>query len=252
MGDIVNSYDRDSVSSISDIENSLELGLKCCEAKEYVKAFLYFERGAIKGNAESQKNLACLYYEGFGVKQDFAKAFTWMEKAAAQGDLQAKINMGKFYRLGICGHPEYSRAQECFEEAAKLGCFEGYFHIGDMYLAENNCIQARLWFEKAVLHGNTDAEYILGAMYIKGDGGSRKYDDGVALLQKAAARGEQLPQLLLASLPPVGSTRSKALLAAYDRDRKAAGEMSTPLISRKSENLDYDQKTKLCNCCILM
>lgn len=60
-------------------------GVNAYEKGDYKTAFTIFEDLASKGDADSQRNLGLMYYNGQGVKQDYKKAIEWYEKAATQG-----------------------------------------------------------------------------------------------------------------------------------------------------------------------
>ena len=46
--------------------------------------FMHFSIAASQGNADAQSELAGMYRDGEGVKQDYKLAFFWREKAAKQ------------------------------------------------------------------------------------------------------------------------------------------------------------------------
>ena len=48
---------------------------------------------ATQGKITAQNNLAGMYYLGEGVVQDYAKAFEWYSKSAVQGNAEAQFNL---------------------------------------------------------------------------------------------------------------------------------------------------------------
>ena len=60
------------------------------DAKDYKKAFVWYEKAALQGHAHAQYCLAWLYDTGNGVAQDEHQAFVWYEKAALQGHARAQ------------------------------------------------------------------------------------------------------------------------------------------------------------------
>ncbi len=56
------------------------------------------EAEAAQGNAKAQSYLGLMYYDGWGVPQDYAEAVKWWRKAAEQGYGEAQFNLGYMYR----------------------------------------------------------------------------------------------------------------------------------------------------------
>lgn len=52
-----------------------DLGLFYFDRNEFTKAKDWLEKAATQGDAFAQYNLAGMYYNGEGIKQDFQKAF---------------------------------------------------------------------------------------------------------------------------------------------------------------------------------
>jgi TPR repeat protein len=68
--------------------------------QDYKKAFEWYERAALQGDAEAQHTLALIYENGTGVKQDFEKARVWHKKAASQGHTTSKYFVENMHRDG--------------------------------------------------------------------------------------------------------------------------------------------------------
>ena len=58
--------------------------------QDYAEAVKWYRKAAKQNHANSQYNLAVMYYYGRGVQQDHAEAAKWARKAAAQGLEQAQ------------------------------------------------------------------------------------------------------------------------------------------------------------------
>jgi TPR repeat protein len=54
----------------------------------------------VQGYAKAQYNLASMYDEGLGVKQNYSQAATWYQKAAEQNFAKAQFNLGSMYFNG--------------------------------------------------------------------------------------------------------------------------------------------------------
>src|SRR5262249_48896077 len=58
-------------------------------AKNYGKAWEWYEKAAAKDDSNAMYKLGLLYEDGLGVAQDYGKACEWYEKAAAKDDSNA-------------------------------------------------------------------------------------------------------------------------------------------------------------------
>ena len=57
--------------------------------------------------------------------------------------------------------------------------------------------EALKWYQKAADQGNSDAQFILGFMYSKGDGVKKDYGEALKWCQKAADQGHDGAQAVL-------------------------------------------------------
>jgi TPR repeat protein len=57
--------------------------------KDYITAMKEWRPLAEQGDVPSQLNLGSLYYDGFGVRQDYSEAARWYRLAAEMGDVGA-------------------------------------------------------------------------------------------------------------------------------------------------------------------
>jgi len=76
---------------------------------------------AVEGNADSQYELATMYYKGDGVERDLEQAFIWYRRAAQQGNADAQFNLANMYLLGEGTSENDSKAKDWFEKAAAQG-----------------------------------------------------------------------------------------------------------------------------------
>lgn len=53
-----------------------------------------------RGDAEDQGDIGFMYYEGFGVPQDYAEALKWFRLSAEQGYVYAQSSLTRIYRSG--------------------------------------------------------------------------------------------------------------------------------------------------------
>lgn len=99
----------------------------------YAQAYHTYYAKAHAGDPIAQNNLAQMYAEGRGVKQDPVKAMYWYNKAAAQGFAPAEVNLGVAYLYGMGVAKDTTTACELFNKATKHQNRDGY----DFY--QENC-----------------------------------------------------------------------------------------------------------------
>ena len=124
-----------------------------------------------------------MYYQGYGVEQDYAEAINWLERAYMQGESRAECIIDLMY-------PE---AVKWYKKVAAQGCAHAQCKIGIMYAGgdrvEQDYAEAAKWFEKAAKQGFAKAQYLLGLMYDEGDGVEQDYTEAVKWYKKAAEQG---------------------------------------------------------------
>jgi TPR repeat protein len=84
-------------------------------------AFMWFEKAAKNGYAESQYALARCYYEGKGAEQNDKLAFEWAKKSGGQGFAEAYLLLGDCYAQGKGVTQDDFIAMEHYEVACKNG-----------------------------------------------------------------------------------------------------------------------------------
>ncbi|MDX1697559.1 MAG: tetratricopeptide repeat protein, partial [Thiohalobacterales bacterium] len=118
-------------------------------------------READNGNPEAQYDVGTMYQNGRGVEPDRDKAIVWFERAAAQGDAKA-ISRLKLMQANAARFDKTA-------VAAAGGDSESQYELGNMYLkgigTNINPTKAISAFEQAARHGHIKATYKLGLMY---------------------------------------------------------------------------------------
>lgn len=109
---------------------------------------------------EAMVELGTAYYNGRAVPQDFAEAFRLYKMAADQGSVRALCNCGYCFYYGRHQAVDYAEAYRCFSLGALLyddaNCL---YMLGDMYLAgqgveQNTSYAYTLYARAAACHGN--------------------------------------------------------------------------------------------------
>ena len=84
-------------ASIADARRWLEAAVDRIEAGDLRGAVRLYLKAAEAGSTEAQINLANLYDEGDGVREDFAKARYWYKRSIKQGVGEGAYNLGVSY-----------------------------------------------------------------------------------------------------------------------------------------------------------
>lgn len=100
---------------------------------------------------------------------------------------------------------QYGKAFPMMEEAAKSGNARAMSMLGSMYAlgygVKENGNQAVKWLVKATENGDQEAVSVLGMVYVTGKGGApRRMEEGIALLEKAAATGDEQSVRMLSAI----------------------------------------------------
>ena len=98
-----------------------DAGLAALQKGDYAAAFREWTPLAERGDAVAQFNLALMYDNGQGVRQDCQKALKWYALAAEQGDAEAQFNLGVMYYRGQGVRQDYITAHMWANIAAVNG-----------------------------------------------------------------------------------------------------------------------------------
>lgn len=107
----------------------------------------YLRKKANQGDAEAQKILGDMYFDGDLVSKDRVQAFYWYRKSAEQGNPDAQYCLGEMYDRDL-GTVENNTDSD---------------HFSSQF--DKNRAEAEKWYLKAAEHGNPDAMKMLGFEY---------------------------------------------------------------------------------------
>ena len=161
------------------------------------KAFDFATKSAKEDDGCGMFQLAYCYDGGIGVDKDWVKALKWYERCADEYDDSANNNSGNIYYDGGYGVLQnYEKAAECYRKAADLGDSGGQNNLADMYFdgegVAQSFVEAHKWFKRAADQDNDEAQYRLGKMLIKKQGGNEgSFGEGIVLIEKAAGQGNK-------------------------------------------------------------
>jgi len=108
--------------SLSLLANDYNKGVDAYNAGQYEQALTLWEPYAKEGNVKAQYNVAKLYYDGNGVKQNYRKALYWYVQASDQEYAKAYAQIGLMYCKGEGVLKSYKKAVPYIQLAFDNGC----------------------------------------------------------------------------------------------------------------------------------
>lgn len=133
---------------------------------DYAQALLWESKAAEQGDARAQRDLAFMYERGFGVAADPAKAAEWNQKAAAQGNAEAQLHLAKALDEGAGVNKDAGEARKWYGKAARQEQPAAQLELARQSAGQGNCPVAVHWYEEAAGHGEAQAMYELGRLYL--------------------------------------------------------------------------------------
>lgn len=89
----------------SPVSAEIEVGRDLMEAGRFEEALEAFWPAARSGNADAEELIGVMYALGLGVEQDYVRAFEWYLRSAMKGHPGAQSGVGWYYEVGL-GMPE--------------------------------------------------------------------------------------------------------------------------------------------------
>jgi TPR repeat protein len=128
----------------------------------------WYQKAATQNYAPALNNLARLYADGRGVKQDVPKAIELWSKAAEAGNTTARFNLGLQYAAGVGVKKDMKKAAEYLLQAAESGLPEAQFAVAGYYRdgigVPKDMDAARQWYDRAAAAGFEPARKELAAI----------------------------------------------------------------------------------------
>ena len=185
-----------------------EKGIAATRAGESLRtlqqAHDWFEKGARRGYAPAQVNLAVASLAGWGTPPNAGAARYWLREAANQGYALAYYDLGVLYMNGCGVLQDYSEAFRYFEQGANAGDAAAQMNLGYLYDQGLGVTRDRAaaagWYRKAAEAGVAQAQFNLADLYVRGEGIPRNDILAFAWFQRAADQGEGRAKAMLDSL----------------------------------------------------
>jgi uncharacterized protein len=197
------------------------------------------------GDADAQFKLGSLYYQGWGVPQDYREAATWLRKAAEQNNVFAQVTLGIAYSEGLKTgiveiEKDYPQALMWFIFATAQGDLEALElrdslatkmtpaqiseaqKLAREFKPQNVYTKALTEFKALAEKGDAAAQLKVGVIYYSGQGVPRDYREALAWFKKAAEQGNPLAQYNVGFMHEQGQGTPQDYMEAAKYYRQAA------------------------------
>ena len=231
-------------NSLHALNQAIE-GLRAGDAASSIDALKYAAAG---GQSLAQWKLGRMYAAGEGVPHDDAKAYDYFlqivnnydEDTASRREIgivaSAYVAVGVYSLNGLPQvqlKADVSRARELFHFAAStFGDSNAQYNLARIYLdaagVKRDPRQAAGWLYLAAEKNHTESQALLGNLLFTGQGVQKNRARGLMYLTMAVENAGEDPKNHW-----VAELREKALKAASDGERQAAGDLLVQYISRR-------------------
>jgi uncharacterized protein len=231
-------------NSLHALNQAIE-GLRAGDAASSIDALKYAAAG---GQSLAQWKLGRMYASGEGVPHDDAKAYEYFlqivnnydEDNASRREIgivaSAYVAVGVYSLNGLPQiklKPDLARAQELFQYAAStFGDPNAQYNLARVYLdaagVKRDARQAAGWLYLAAEKNHMESQALLGNLLFTGQGVQANRARGLMYMTMAVENAGEDPKNRW-----VAELREKALKAASDSERQAAGDLLVQYISRR-------------------
>jgi TPR repeat protein len=124
------------------------------------------------GDVEAAFNLGLAYSGGYGVEKDYIKAFNWFQRAALKQYSPAQFNLAQLYLRGWGVTKDLNKSADMFKHASDNGDMRATFALGWMVMHGLGVTQdlnhGLDLIRKAAISGDPEAQSILAVLYAEG------------------------------------------------------------------------------------
>jgi len=201
--------------------------------KDYDQAFKWTSIAVENGHKDAIFDLANLYDNGHGVKQDKSKAFSLFLQSAEQGMDFAQLEVAMAYQLGKNVDMDLEKAAYWHHKAAKNDMQKSHLVLGTMYYSniglKKDVVEARYWLNRAIKGGGgfaDDARHLLDL--IDEENYARDKDGLIKKSLEQAGEGnfDKAKELIL-DLATNGNADAQYILSLYYNDANGLNESKT-------------------------
>ena len=131
-------------------------GVRAFEARRYPEAINILLPLANSGDAEAQRIIGEMSFNGQGMKRNFLAAFKWNELSAESGNKIAQYNLGYLYENGEGVAQSKTKASDWYTKAALQDYAPAQRKLGDLYSGTDRD-KAIYWYNKARKSGDEES-----------------------------------------------------------------------------------------------
>ncbi len=153
------------------------------------------EEKANRGQVEAQYELAIQNYK----QENYEKYIVWIKKASDQGLVMASFHLADFYK-NMKIYQDYKKAEKYLIISAMANNTEAQVMLGEMYLSgegvEQNYKTAIKYLKMSEKNGNKKSAFHLATLYMLGNGVKQDYNSALNFALKCSS-GEVSPLVKL-------------------------------------------------------
>ncbi len=175
----------------NEVQYWYDLGSAYESSKNLKEAFHWWSRASAKGHADAQYQIADMYYDGRGIKEDKDKAIALFKKLANKGNTFAQRHLGRLYINGDKPLKQnYKEAMSWYMKSAENNDTWAQYSVGEMYQLgqgmKKDIKSAIFWYTKSADLNNSSSQIHLGDLYYEGKDVKQNYNKALNWYIKAA------------------------------------------------------------------
>lgn len=187
-----------------------------------------YQRAADAGSVAAEFWLGKVYLAGERVSADPFLGRHWLEQAASHGSHEAE------YQLSLL-QTDQEQQRHWLTLAAAGGNSKAWFALAQLQQEQGALGQARISYEHAAKHGNSNALFAYGEMLRLGQGGKEDYTLALKQYRLAAQQGHRMAQYRMGTLREEGLGAPRNRVHAYAWLSLAATEGMPEAVQARDE-----------------
>jgi hypothetical protein len=187
---------------------------------DYAQALIWERKAAEQGDPRAQRDLALMYERGFGVAADPGQAAEWNRKAAMQGNAEAQLHLAKGLDEGAGVSKDTEEARKWYAKAARQEQPTAQLELARQSAGQGNCPVAVHWYEEAAGHGQEQAMYELGRLYLSkcGPDKDKAFTWFTIAARFGSSESKEEADKLAAAMPAARKKHAEAIAAKWIKE----------------------------------
>ena len=206
------------------------------------KAFELYKAAADQQNPSAIFNLGLAYYQGSGVASNIQKAIELLSSIPIDEDNKhVGFYLGNFY-LNTEDSDKIEKARDYFSQSAKFGHIDSFFSLAKIFEeVDKNLDKAIEYYTYAASQQYAPAQYVLGTIYINGNGVKRDLPHGYAWMEMASKQNYEPAQQALKDIGPT------MILSQSEKAREEFGRIQNDIINKIESPFIVQQRIEEAN-----